>query len=87
MTEYKLPNFAASKTWVKQFRDRHKLNLRVPHYERRQQINKDIVVKYLKQIEEGIENPRIDRIVKIEETFVMNNDSPIAHFSWATHNH
>ena len=35
MTEYKLPNFVASKTWVKQFRDRYKFSLRVPHYEKR----------------------------------------------------
>lgn len=41
MEEYQLPNFVASKTWVKHFRSRHKLSLGVSHYERRGQIKKE----------------------------------------------
>lgn len=77
MSDYKLPYFVSSRTWVKHFRDKNKLSLRVPHYEKRVQINKDMMVIYIKQIEDAIEKYGIDPIINMDKTFVRTHNLPI----------
>ena len=61
MTDFHLPDFVASKCWVKKFRSRHRLSLRVPHYE-------EAIIKHgydhiLNMDETFVPNPNLPRRV------------------------
>lgn len=74
--ENELPHFGASWSWVHDYCHRKGLILKVPHQEKRGQINPEEVATYLREVKNAYDHLGPDHVINMDETHLVFNPSP-----------